>query len=56
MQKKVKQKVQNRSSVWRLVSEVICDTRMAAKVKGKVYKTAVRPAMMCGLEMVGLTK
>lgn len=31
---------------------VICERRMAAKVKGKIYKIAVRLAMMSGLETV----
>lgn len=35
---------------------VICDTRIAASVKGKVYKMAVRPAVMDDLETVLLTK
>ena len=38
----------------RVVSGVICDKRLAAKVKVKVYKRAVRPAMLFGLETVAL--
>ena len=30
--------------------------RYSSKVKGKVYETAVRPAMMYGLETVAVTK
>ena len=37
-------------------SGVICDRRVPARVKGKVYKVAVRPAMLYGLETVALTK
>lgn len=36
------------------VRQVICDTRTTAEVKGQVYKTAVRAAMMYGLETVAL--
>ena len=38
------------------MSGVICDWRVPARVKGKVYKVAVRPAMLYGLETVTLTK
>ena len=35
---------------------VICDRRLPAKIKRKVYKTVVRPAMVYGLEMLAVTK
>ena len=34
------------------MSGVICDRRVPARVKGKVYKLAVRPAMLYGLQTV----
>ena len=40
----------------RRMSGVICDRRVPARVKEKVYKVAVRPAMLYGLETVALTK
>ena len=40
----------------RNVSGVTCDRRVAAKVKGKVYKKVVRPAGLFGLETVKLIK
>lgn len=33
-----------------------CEIRIAASVKGKVYKMVVRPVMMYGSEMVAVTK
>ena len=41
---------------WRRMSGVICERRVPARVKRKVYKVAVRPAMLYGLETVALTK
>ena len=38
------------------MSGVICDRRVPARAKGKVYKVAVRPAMLYRLERVALTK
>lgn len=35
---------------WRSVTGVLCDTRMPVRTKGKVYKTAVRPALIYGAE------
>ena len=41
---------------WRRVSGVICNRRLSACTKGKVYKMVVRPAILYGLETVALTK
>ncbi len=41
---------------WKNVSGVLCDRRISAKVKGKVYKTVVRPAMSYGAETWASTK
>ena len=54
--REVKRRVQAGWNGWRKVSGVLCDKRISAKMKGKVYKTAVRPAMLYGLEAVPLTK
>ena len=37
-------------------SGVICDRRVPARVKEKVYRVAVRPAKLYGLETVAPTK
>ena len=52
----VKRRVQAGWNNWSRVSGVICNRRLPACVKGKVYKTVVRPAMLYGLETVPLTK
>ena len=35
---------------------VLCDRKLSARVKGKVYKSAVRPALMYGMETVTVTE
>ena len=55
-EREVKKRVQAGWNGWRKVSEVICDKRLPARVKGKVYSLVVRPAMVYGLETVAVTK
>jgi hypothetical protein len=35
---------------WRQVSGVLCDPRVSLKLKGKFYRTVIRPAMLYGAE------
>ena len=35
---------------WKRVSRVLCDRKMSVRVKGKVYRTVVRPALVNGAE------
>ena len=55
-EREVKKRVQAGWNGWRRVSGVICDRRLQAGVKGKVYSSMVRPAMVYGLETVAVTK
>ena len=55
-EREVKKRAQTRWNRWRKVSVVICDRRLSTKVKGKVYSSVVRPAMVYGLETVAVTK
>ena len=55
-EREVKKRVQAGWNRWRRVSGVICDRKLPARVKGKVYSSVVRPAMVYGLETVAVTK
>ncbi|KAK3523817.1 hypothetical protein QTP70_010429 [Hemibagrus guttatus] len=54
--KEVKKRVQAGWNGWRKVSGDLCDRKISARIKGKVYRTVVRPAMLYGLETVSLRK
>ncbi|MCJ8736379.1 hypothetical protein PDJAM_G00257690 [Pangasius djambal] len=54
--KEVKKRVPAGWNGWRKVSGVLCDRKISARIKGKVYKTVVGPAMLYGLETVSLRK
>jgi exonuclease III len=41
---------------WRALSGVLCDSKVPVRTKGKVYKTAVRPAMLYGSECWALRR
>ena len=55
-EREVKKRVQAGWNGWRRVSRVICDKRLPARVKRKVYSSVVRSAMVYGLETVAVTK
>ncbi|KAK3555256.1 hypothetical protein QTP86_014834 [Hemibagrus guttatus] len=54
--KGVKKRVQAGWNGWRKVSGVLCDQKISARIKGKVYRTVVRPAMLYGVETMSLRK
>ena len=55
-EREIKKRVQAGWNGWRKLLGVICNRRLPAKVKEKVYSSVVRPAMVYGLEMVAVTK
>ena len=55
-EREVKKRVQAGWNGWREVSEIICNRRLPARIKGKVYSLVVRPTMVYGLETVAVTK
>ena len=55
-EREVKRRVQAGWNGWRKVSRVICDRRLPARVKEKVYSLMVRPTIVYGLETVAITK
>ena len=49
-------RIQSEWQNWKRVSGILCDRRISLKVKGKVYKTDVRPEMMYGAETCSVKK
>ncbi|KAK3570848.1 hypothetical protein QTP86_028265 [Hemibagrus guttatus] len=54
--KEVKKRVQAGWNGWRKMWGVLCERKISARIKGKVYRTVVRAAMLYGLETVSLRK
>ena len=55
-EREVKKRVQAGWNRWRKVLGVICERRLPARVKGKVYSSVVRPPIVYGLGTVAVTK
>ncbi|XP_063597217.1 uncharacterized protein LOC134773901 [Penaeus indicus] len=56
MEKEVNFRIQCGWNNWRKVSGVICDKRVPVRLKGKVHKAVVRPALIYSLEVAPLKK
>lgn len=56
MQKEIGHRIQAGWRNWKKCSGVLCDKRVPVKLKGKVYKSVVRPAMLYGAETWATTK
>ena len=54
-EEEVRRRLQSGWMNWRKISGVLCDRKLSARVKGKMYRTVVRPALMYGMETVALT-
>ena len=54
--REIKKRIQAGWHSWRRMSGILCDRRVSARLKGKIHRTVVRPAMMYGLETVAMTK
>ena len=55
-EKEVRRRIQAGWMSWRKLSGVLCDRKLSAKVKGKMYKSVVRPAMLYGMETMAVTE
>ena len=56
LEKEVAKRIQAVWSAWRKITGVMCDYKVAEKMKGKFNKTMVRPAMLYGMEAVAMKK
>ena len=55
-EEEVRKRIQAGWMNWKKVSRVLCDRKLSARVKDKIYKSVVRPAMLYGTETVAVTK
>ena len=53
-EEEVRRRIQARWMIWRKMSGILCDRMLSAKVKGKMYKSVVRPTMFYGMETVAV--
>ena len=55
-EEEVRRRVQAGWQSWRRTSGVLCDRKLSARLKGKIYKCVVRLAMLYGMETVAVTE
>ena len=52
----VRRRIQAGWMTWKKMTGVLCDRKLSASVKGEMYKSVVRPAMLYGMEMMAVTE
>ena len=55
-EEEVRRRIQACWMSWNKVSGVVCDRKLSAKVKSKMYQSVIRPAMLHGMETVAMTE
>jgi hypothetical protein len=50
MHEDVSHRIKARRMKWRQASRILCDKRVSQKLKGKFYRTTIRPSMLYGVE------
>ncbi|XP_063613159.1 uncharacterized protein LOC134786487 [Penaeus indicus] len=55
-EQEIARRIQSGWNSWKKITGVVCDRKVPDKVKGKLHKLMIRPAMLYGLETVPLTK
>ena len=55
-EKEVRRRIQAGWMSWRKVSGILCDRKLSAKVKGKMYKSVVKPTILYRTETVAVTE
>ncbi|XP_037781186.1 uncharacterized protein LOC119577703 [Penaeus monodon] len=50
MDQEISHRIQSGWRNWKNVSGVLCENTISVRMKGTLYRTAVRPAMVCGAE------
>ena len=54
--REVQKRIQAGWGTWRKITTVLCDRRVPPKLKSRLYKVMVRPAMLYGIEALAVTK
>ena len=54
--REVQKRIQAGWGTWRKITTVLCDRRVPPKLKGRLYKVMVRPAMLYEIEALAVTK
>jgi len=54
-EKEVSKRIQSGWNNWKKLTGVICDKKVPEKVKGKLHKVVVQPAMLYGMETVAIS-